>query len=107
MSKRVEIIPVQVSPEQTVYVEAVILGGEEDVAFENLSLESVSDDIERIAEAVLKPIQEIKPKKATVEFGLQVGLESGGLTALWVKGVGSANLKVSLEWESSDEINLR
>jgi hypothetical protein len=31
-------------------------------------------------------------------LGLEVGLESGNLTALLVKGTGTANLKLILEW---------
>ena len=30
--------------------------------------------------------------------GVQVGIESGKLTALLVKGTGNANLKITLEW---------
>ena len=42
--------------------------------------------------------QKVKPRKASVELGLEVGLESGHLTALLVKGTGTANLKLTLEW---------
>jgi hypothetical protein len=46
----------------------------------------------------------LKPHKASVEFGLEVALEAGQLTALLVKGSGTSNLKITLEWsEASSE----
>jgi len=36
-----------------------------------------------------------------VEFGLEVALESGQLTAVLVKGSAKANLKITLEWASN------
>jgi hypothetical protein len=44
----------------------------------------------------------VRPDRGTVEFGIDVGVESGALTALVVKGTGTATLKVTLEWERSD-----
>jgi hypothetical protein len=43
-------------------------------------------------------LKKVKPKKASVEFGLEVAVESGKLTTLLVKGTGTANLKIALEW---------
>jgi hypothetical protein len=40
----------------------------------------------------------VAPTKPSVEFAIEVGLESGKLTALWVKGTGTANLKIAMEW---------
>jgi len=40
----------------------------------------------------------VKPDKAIVEFGVDVAVEGGGLTALLVKGKGTATLTVTLEW---------
>ena len=42
----------------------------------------------------------VKPDHATVEFGVDASVEAGGLTALIVKGTGSATLKITLEWGS-------
>lgn len=36
-----------------------------------------------------------------MEFGLEVALESGQLTAVLVKGSAKANLKITLEWASN------
>ncbi|MFF9193818.1 CU044_2847 family protein [Streptomyces sp. NPDC014779] len=38
------------------------------------------------------------PDRATVEFGCQLGLQGGRLTALVVQGTADASLRVTLEW---------
>lgn len=73
------------------------MGGEEDVSSFIPSFTEVSDTIEKIANDIMEPLKKVKPKKLQVEFGLAIGLESGKLTTLWVKGQGTANLKVVLE----------
>jgi len=65
---------------------------------EVLKLDQVSKVIAGLAELVRTGIAEAKPTKATAEFALDVSLESGQLTALWVKGTGKASIKVTLEW---------
>lgn len=55
--------------------------------------------IEGFAETLQQSLSKLKPQKATVEFGIEIGAESGQLTTLIVKGTGSANLKVTLERE--------
>lgn len=65
---------------------------------EPLSIDSVREAIQGLSHVVHEALVAVKPDKATVEFGLEVGLESGKLTALWVKGTGKANLKITLTW---------
>ena len=98
MAVRHEIIPVQLADGVTMHVEATMLGGEEEVAFNLLSFKDVTDTLASIAEAVTGVMQKVKPKKAGVEFGLEIGVESGKLTALLVQGSSKANLKITLEW---------
>jgi hypothetical protein len=43
----------------------------------------------------------VQPSKATVEFGIELGIEPGKLTALLVQGTSKANLKINLEWRLS------
>jgi len=75
---------------------------EADVAFsdvtEALHLDNIQGAIEGIAQLVKESMDKIAPSKASVEFAIEVGLESGKLTALWVKGTGKANLKIAMEW---------
>ena len=66
-----------------------------------LPLGEVSKAISGLAALVhsgISGIAELKPQKTTAEFSLEVGLESGQLTALWVKGSGNASIKITLEW---------
>lgn len=83
---------------KTIRIEVTPLGGEQKVADIKPKLEEVADDIEAIVKALSGAIEKAKPKKATIEFGIEIGIESGQLTALIVKGSGKANLKISLEW---------
>jgi hypothetical protein len=98
MTSRQQIVPVQLPDQVKIQVEAIVLGGEEDVSFRVQSFQGVIDAIESIASAMDTAVQKIKPDKASVEFGLEMAIESGELTALLVKGSGTANLKISLEW---------
>lgn len=98
MESRTEIITVNVADGKQIKVEVTAIGGEEDVSSSIQSFEQVTGAIEGIAKSVLGTIERIKPKKAVVEFGLELATESGQLTALLVKGSGKANLKISLEW---------
>ena len=98
MEARTEIIKTQLANGAIVYIQATVLGGEEEVAFSLPSFKEVTDAIEGIAESVVTALQKVKPRKASVEFGLEVALEAGQLTALLVKGSGTSNLKITLEW---------
>ncbi len=99
MSAHNELVPVKLSNGAIMHVEAAVLDDEEDVALGLLSFDEVSNTIEGLAEAINGAIQKAKPKKASVELGLELAVESGKLTTLLVKGGGKANLKIALEWE--------
>ncbi|MGK7880923.1 MAG: CU044_2847 family protein [Crocosphaera sp.] len=80
-------------------VEAINLGGETRVGVDDiLDFDDVTNAIEAIATSITTTLDKVKPKKASVEFGVKVGVESGKLTTLLVKGSGEANLKITLEW---------
>jgi hypothetical protein len=65
------------------------------------SFDGVVDSIKAITQQLTGALQEVKPDKASLEFGVDIGIESGQLTALLVKGTGSATLKITLEWGKS------
>ncbi len=98
METKTEIIKTKLANGTTVYIQVTALGGEEEVAFALPSFKEVTDAIEGIAVGVASSLQKVKPQKASVEFGLEVALEAGQLTALLVKGSGTSNLKITLEW---------
>lgn len=92
--------PVQLDENTSIKIEVIDMGGQRQVkSGDGLNFQEVTDSIEKICKTLVEPIKKAAPKKATVEFGLAVGLESGKLTALWVKGHGTAHLNITLEWE--------
>ncbi len=100
MPTRQELVPVKLANGTQIRVAATMLGGEEDVAFKLLSFDEVTNTIEGIAGSLNAALQKVKPKKASVEFGLEVAVESGKLTSLLVNSSGTATLKITLEWGS-------
>jgi hypothetical protein len=54
--------------------------------------------VEGIASGVADTMEKLRPSEASVEFGLELGVESGQLTALLVKGSAKGNLKITLTW---------
>jgi NTP-dependent ternary system trypsin peptidase co-occuring protein len=97
-----ELVPVELGDDRTVLVE-VRRGssGEEDVsALGRLPWDDIGDSIDAVTGKVQAALARAKPRRATVEFGLDIGLESGQLTSVLVKGSGSATLTITLEWEA-------
>jgi hypothetical protein len=97
------VIPVQLD-DRTFYVEARPLGGgDEEVAGRLLKFDGFTETLSKVANAVTDAVQaglnKVKPDKVTVEFGCEVGTESGQLTAILLKGTAKANLKVTMEWK--------
>lgn len=100
MQERIEIIPVILQNGSEVMVEVTVLGGEEQVGLrENITFDSITKHIEAMADQLLMAVKAVKPTKATIEFGVEFGLESGQITSFLVKGTGNANVKITLEWE--------
>jgi len=99
---RSETVPVQLPNGATIKFE-VSNTGQEDVSFDPKQFQPVADAIEGVVQMIATPIQKVRPKKATVKFGMELAIESGQLTAIIVKGSGKANLEITLEWERSEK----
>jgi NTP-dependent ternary system trypsin peptidase co-occuring protein len=98
---RTQIVPVVLESGARLQIEVRALsGGREEVGVVDAAFKDLTDSIEAIASALGQSLERIKPKKAEVEFGLEVGIESGKLTALICKGSGKANLKITLNFET-------
>jgi hypothetical protein len=97
-------VPLRLPNHTLIRVEATALRrpGDTDVAFraveEALEIDGIQGAIEGIGQMVVDALSKLAPSKASAEFAIEVGLETGKLTALWVKGSGKANLKITLEW---------
>jgi hypothetical protein len=82
---------------------------EADVSFaptgiDEFPIDQLTAPIESICSVVRRAIEKLTPNKATVEFGIEVAVESGKLTSLLVKGSGTANLKITLEWTHTQSV---
>jgi hypothetical protein len=101
MEERTEPVEVKLSNGSVIYIESVVMPGVEDIsAFDTVSFDEISAAIEGVAESILASLRKVKPRKASVEFGIEVTAGTGRLTTMIVKGAGNANLKVTLEWGS-------
>lgn len=98
MEPRSEYIKVRLAGGETMRVEATLLGGEEEVGFKLPDFNKVGEAIEGIGQTIVSAIEKVKPQKATVEFAVEIGLDSGQLTGMLVKGTGKSSIKVTLEW---------
>ena len=76
--------------------------GDQPVGAKTRVFQEATSVIKSIAEDIAGTLEEIKenvkPDSFSVTLGLEIGVESGELTALIVKGTGTANLEVTMEW---------
>ena len=85
-----------------VYMEILQGGGREEVGLlESIPFERITELLEGIANEISKTLEKAKPKRASVELGVEFGVKDGSLVALIARGSGKANLKICLEWERS------
>jgi hypothetical protein len=80
--------------------------GRRDVSFDRKAFKDVTDALAGIVDEIAGVIHKTLPTKATVKFGVDVGIESGQLTAMIVKGSSKANLEITLEWDRSSSIKI-
>ncbi|MEM7556556.1 MAG: CU044_2847 family protein [Cyanobacteria bacterium P01_A01_bin.84] len=98
MDSCTENIPVQLDNDVNIMIEATLLGGEEEVDFDFLPFEQVTNAVEVIANSMTQTIKKVQPSKASIELGLEVGLKEGKLVTLIVQNSAKANFKITLEW---------
>ena len=100
-----EVLAVDLGNNQTILVEARTDGDSDPEArvsvADKVPFDGVAESIDAISSRIVGALERAKPDKATVEFGLDVGVEAGQLTSLLVKGSGKATINVTLEWSPS------
>jgi hypothetical protein len=81
-------------------VDDTLENAEEQVASlaESLNFAQVEKAIQGVAQMLANALDAVKPTKVGAEFGIEFGIDAGGLIAVFVRGSGKANLKISLEW---------
>ena len=96
-------IPVKLPNKAVIHIEATALRGlntgQEVVDLQQVfSFKAIREAIQGITWQVAHAIESTRPQKASVEFGIDVGVKNGKLTAMLVKGSGKTHLKITLEW---------
>lgn len=97
MELQTKIISVELSDGTSVKVEATQIGDRK-INFQTRPFEEVTAAIESLTKEIAEALHKVKPDRASVKFGIEIGIESGKLTALLVKGTSTANLEITLEW---------
>lgn len=93
--------PVRIDEHTVIQVEQpVTVGAEEEIAHRIPAFDGFTEALGKIATSVRAGLEQVQPTRAVVEFGVDVSLESGQLTAMIVKGAGAAHVTVTLEWDS-------
>lgn len=59
----------------------------------------VTDQLKQISQQLSDGFKNLGNSKTTLEFGVEVDVESGNLASMIVKGSAKANIKVTLEWD--------
>lgn len=105
MADRLEVLDGVLLPNGvTIGVEVVRGAGARDVsAGGSFDFGQVGAALSGLALVARDAIERAAPDSATVEFGMDLKVEAGKLTALLVSGSGSASLKVTLGWESDKQ----
>ncbi|RCJ23864.1 hypothetical protein A6770_29040 [Nostoc minutum NIES-26] len=91
------IISLELTDGTSIKVEATAID-ERKVSVQPRHFHEVTMAIESLTKDIAEAIQNVKPDKASVKFGIEIGIESGKLTPLLVKGTSTANLEITLEW---------
>ena len=98
-------ITVKLDDTTTIQFETTSPRGEQDISDTKMVMEyeKFSMSVEKIASKTLEPLKKLEAKKVTLKMGLALGIESGGITAMIVKGTGKANMEVTIEWENDSK----
>jgi Trypsin-co-occurring domain 1 len=102
MAEDMEIVPIELEGGKIVYAQVTALGGKQPIGYDLAQFKEFTETLGEIAESIVTNLKKAKPRRGSVEFGLEIGVESGQLTALLVKGTGTASMKITLEWGDLD-----
>ena len=80
----------------------VLETGREKASTRGMTFDTISKAVTKISQIVSSSIQAAKPSKAMVKYGIEIGIEQGSLVAALVRGSGTANLEITLEWENKE-----
>ena len=106
--RKKDIVEIKLDNNTTILAEALVKNsnnGREKIASEiaEKKFSDFSNTVGKIASETLKPLKQINAKKLTVKMGMNIGVESGKLTALLVEGSANANIEITIEWSDETE----
>ena len=68
--------------------------------------ERIEEDFSKIAPSIIslgkefsRILKQIQPTKSSIEFGINVSMETSGVIAFITKASANANFKITMEWE--------
>lgn len=96
------IAPVELSNGEIVNIEYIATGPQQKSFLGKKYLSTFLTKLSGTVEDIRKSVEGASPNKLTIELGIDVGIEEGELTAIFIKGSGNANFKVTLEWERKE-----
>ena len=73
--------------------------GRSDVSIDRRTFREAMENLEGVIEALTSTVNKVRPTKASVKFGIDIGVEAGQLTAVILKGSSRANIEITMEWE--------
>ncbi|ARV58343.1 hypothetical protein BZZ01_06565 [Nostocales cyanobacterium HT-58-2] len=97
MELQTKMIAVELADGTSVRVEATQIGDRK-INFQSRPFEEVTTAIESLTKEIAEALHKVKPDRASVKFGVDIGVESGKLTVLLVKNPSTANIEITLEW---------
>jgi Trypsin-co-occurring domain 1 len=97
MEIQTRIISVELADGTNIKVEATPIGDRK-ISVQSRHFHEVTAAIASLSQEIAAALQKVKPDKASVKFGIDIGIEAGKLTPLLVKGTSTANLEITLEW---------
>lgn len=97
-------LPVRLDDGTIIRIETTATGdtgqGDEYIASVGLpTFDQFTNTVKSMAKSISTIWSEVQPSKASVEFNIEVGFETGNVTAWLVKGSGKGHLTISMEWE--------
>ena len=103
--QNIRIIPIILADGTEIKIEATEItpiddSGESEVSSKTTvyEFEKVKTKISAISNEVISAVEKKGLTKVSVKFGIEIGIETDGITAIFAKGTAKANLEVTLEW---------
>jgi hypothetical protein len=103
-------VPVEVSENTIIYVEV------EENEFDNeneekkvarrerLDLDNALNSIKEVSDKFYNVLKKVSPNKAIVELGFEISVSEGILISTLVSGNSNAGIKMTLEWEKTNNV---